>query len=107
VKRRWKRHPRRTDLIHSRPGLHREQRVGRRPNGIGVQKPNEGGVFPTPDRRGHFAVDTPSGRDIRAGLFMLSTRRGKQFNSMVWKERRDPISGVPDYNAVVEVIPIA
>jgi molybdopterin-dependent oxidoreductase alpha subunit len=140
---------------------------------VGGARLCEGGLFPTPDRRGHFAVVTPSRPDIPAGHFMLSTRRGKQFNSMVWKEkdpltgagrdavflapvdadalgvrdgeavlvrsphgemrarvhlasmrpgnvqaffpesnpllapsRRDPISGVPDYNAVVEVIPI-
>jgi molybdopterin-dependent oxidoreductase alpha subunit len=141
---------------------------------VGGPRLCEGGVFPTPDRRGHFAVVPPSRPDIPAGRFMLSTRRGKQFNSMVWKEkdpltgasrdalflapadatalgvdegaavlvrsphgemqarvhvaairpgnvqaffpesnpllapsRRDPISGVPDYNTVVEVIPVA
>jgi anaerobic selenocysteine-containing dehydrogenase len=140
---------------------------------IGGERLCEGGVFPTPDGRGHFAVVTPSHHDVPPGHFMLSTRRGKQFNSMVWNEkdpltgagrdalflapsdatalgvrdgaavlvrsphgemqarvhlasirpgnvqaffpesnallapsRRDPISGVPDYNAVVEVIPV-
>ena len=132
-----------------------------------------GGVFPTPDGRGHFAVVTPSRTEVPPGHFVLSTRRGKQFNSMVWQEtdpltgagrdalfvasadaaalgvtdgavvlvrsphgemqarvhiapmrpgnvqaffpesnpllapgRRDPISGVPDYNAIVEVLPV-
>jgi molybdopterin-dependent oxidoreductase alpha subunit len=141
---------------------------------VGGPRLCEGGVFPTPDRRGHFTVVAPSRPEIPAGRFMLSTRRGKQFNSMVWKEkdpltgasrdalflapadatalgvdegaavlvrsphgqmqarvhvaairpgnvqaffpesnpllapsRRDPISGVPDYNTVVEVIPVA
>jgi len=134
----------------------------------------EGGVFPTPDGRAKFAVVVPAQHDVPAGHFVLSTRRGKQFNSMVWKEidpltgagrdalflapsdaaalgvseeqavlvrsphgemrarvhlapirpgnvqaffpeanpllapaRREPISGVPDYNAVVEVIPVS
>jgi anaerobic selenocysteine-containing dehydrogenase len=119
-------------------------------------------------------VVVPEHHDVPEGHFMLSTRRGKQFNSMVWKEidpltgaprdalflapidatamgvsdghavlvksqhgemrarvhvapirpgnvqaffpesnsllapgRRDAISGVPDYNAIVEVIPVA
>ncbi len=140
---------------------------------VGGPRLCEGGAFPTPDQRGHFVVVAPSRPEIPAGHFMLSTRRGKQFNSMVWKDtdpltgagrdavflapadaaalgvrdgaavvvrsphgemqarvhlaairpgnvqaffpesnpllapaRRDPISGVPDYNAVVEVIPV-
>jgi molybdopterin-dependent oxidoreductase alpha subunit len=140
---------------------------------VGGARLCEGGVFPTPDGRGHFAVVAPSRVDVPTGHFMLSTRRGKQFNSMVWNDkdpltgagrdalfvapadatmlgvgdgaevlvrsphgemrarvhvapmrpgnvqaffpesnallsptRRDPISGVPDYNAVVEVVPV-
>jgi predicted molibdopterin-dependent oxidoreductase YjgC len=51
-----------------------------------------GGQFPTPDGRGRFtALDTP-GSDIPAGWFTVATRRGKQFNSMVWDEV-DPLTG--------------
>jgi molybdopterin-dependent oxidoreductase alpha subunit len=131
----------------------------------------EGGAFPTPDGRAHFAVVTHQRVDLPDGHFVLSTRRGKQFNTMVWNDvdpltgarrdalfvapvdatalglrdgdavlvrsqhgemrarvhvapirpgnvqafypeanpllapaRRDPISGVPDYNAFVEVV---
>ena len=121
------------------------------------------------------ASSCPVDRDVPDGRFVLSTRRGKQFNSMVWNDvdpltgagtrravprrrrrgrarrrrrrrgaralatygeirarvhlapirpgnvqaffpeanlllsptRREPISGVPDYNAVVEVVPVA
>ena len=141
---------------------------------VGGARLCEGGVFPTPDGRAHFSVVVPVGSEVPPGRFLLSTRRGKQFNSMVWKDvdpltgagrdalllseadavalgvgagdavlvrsphgemrarvhiapmragnvqaffpeanvllapnRRDPISGVPDYNAVVEVVPIA
>jgi molybdopterin-dependent oxidoreductase alpha subunit len=141
---------------------------------VGGERLCEGGVFPTPDGRASFAVVVPEHHDVPEGHFMLSTRRGKQFNSMVWKEvdpltgaprdalflapvdatalgvsdgqavlvksqhgemqarvhlaamrpgnvqaffpesnpllapaRRDSISGVPDYNAIVEVIPVA
>jgi molybdopterin-dependent oxidoreductase alpha subunit len=139
---------------------------------IGGERLCEGGVFPTSDGRARFAVVTTVAHDVPEGRFILSTRRGKQFNSMVWNDvdpltgaardalfvaaadatalgvgegeevlvrsqygemrarvhvapirpgnmqaffpeanplfapsRRDPISGVPDYNAVVEVVP--
>ena len=140
---------------------------------IGGERLCEGGLFPTADGRARFAVVTPEAHDVPEGRFVLSTRRGKQFNSMVWKDvdpltgaardalfvapadatalgvrdgaevlvrsqygemrahvhlapirpgnvqaffpeanplfapaRRDPISGVPDYNAVVEVVAV-
>jgi molybdopterin-dependent oxidoreductase alpha subunit len=140
---------------------------------VGGARLCEGGVFPRPGGRANFAVVTPERHDVPEGHFVLSTRRGKQFNTMVWNDvdpltgarrdalfvaagdatalgvaegaavlvrsqfgemharvhvapirpgnvqaffpeanpllapaRRDPISGVPDYNAVVEVIPV-
>jgi len=139
---------------------------------IGGERLCEGGRFPTEDGRARFSVVPVEDRAVPEGKFVLSTRRGKQFNSMVWKDvdpltgatrdalfvapddaaalgvregapvvvrsaygemrarvhvapirpgnvqaffpeanpllaptRRDPISGVPDYNAVVEVVP--
>ena len=132
----------------------------------------EGGRFQTPDGRAHFKALVPPATEIPEGWFFLSTRRGKQFNSMVmsdidsltgagredvlisredaddlglrdgsrvllkseagefrgkikvmpirprnvqvhWPEgnvlikrgRRDPRSGVPDYNALVQLVP--
>ncbi|HEU5336586.1 MAG TPA: molybdopterin-dependent oxidoreductase, partial [Terriglobales bacterium] len=48
--------------------------------------------FLTPDGKGHFtAVELP-GEKPPAGRFLLSTRRGKQFNSMVMAEK-DPLTG--------------
>jgi molybdopterin-dependent oxidoreductase alpha subunit len=52
----------------------------------------EGGHFPTPDGKAHFAVVAPTTLDLPEGRFALSTRRGKQFNSMVWAEK-DPLTG--------------
>ena len=52
----------------------------------------DGWVFPTPDGRAHFAVVEPPERRVPEGRLMLSTRRGKQFNSMVFRER-DPLTG--------------
>jgi molybdopterin-dependent oxidoreductase alpha subunit len=61
---------------------------------VGGERLCEGGIFPTPDGRGNFAVVVPEHHDVPEGQFMLSTRRGKQFNSMVWKEV-DPLTGAP------------
>jgi molybdopterin-dependent oxidoreductase alpha subunit len=48
--------------------------------------------FPTPDGKGHFtAVDLPEEK-IPEGKFVLSSRRGRQFNSMVQAES-DPLTG--------------
>jgi predicted molibdopterin-dependent oxidoreductase YjgC len=52
----------------------------------------DGWVFPTPDGRAHFTVTVPPARDVPEGRFVLSTRRGKQFNSMVWDDK-DPLTG--------------
>ncbi|MGY6502030.1 MAG: FdhF/YdeP family oxidoreductase [Acidimicrobiales bacterium] len=53
-----------------------------------------GGVFPTPSGRGHFTALTPTGPDLGPGEFVVSTRRGKQFNSMIWADV-DPLTGAP------------
>ncbi len=51
-----------------------------------------GGVFPTPTGRGRFSALDPPERDLPAGAFVVSTRRGKQFNSMVHAQV-DPLTG--------------
>ncbi|MFQ5985905.1 MAG: FdhF/YdeP family oxidoreductase [Thermoplasmata archaeon] len=52
----------------------------------------EGGTFPMPGGRARFTPLAPPEVDLPEGRFLLSTRRGKQFNSMVHAER-DPIIG--------------
>ena len=52
----------------------------------------EGWAFPTPDGRAHFTAVAPPELDVPEGRFLLSTRRGKQFNSMVFKAK-DPLTG--------------
>ena len=52
------------------------------------------GRFATPDGKAHFAV-VQAGRghgDPQGATFMVSTRRGKQFNSMIQREV-DPLTG--------------
>ena len=51
-----------------------------------------GGRFPTPDGRGRFSPLDPPVHDLPPGAFVLSTRRGKQFNSMV-HAAVDPLTG--------------
>ncbi len=52
----------------------------------------EGGTFDTADGKAHFQVLDPPQAQLPKGSFLLSTRRGKQFNSMV-EEDRDPLTG--------------
>jgi molybdopterin-dependent oxidoreductase alpha subunit len=56
------------------------------------------GVFPTDDGRGHFTPVTPPTMNAN-GRLRLSTRRGKQFNTMV-QEQHDSITGA-DRDAVL------
>ncbi len=49
--------------------------------------------FPTPDKKAHFgAVSLPFSGVLPVGTFRVTTRRGKQFNSMV-QEKKDAITG--------------
>jgi len=48
--------------------------------------------FPTPDGKAHFQPVAPSVAPRREGTFLLATRRGKQFNSMI-QRHRDPLTG--------------
>jgi predicted molibdopterin-dependent oxidoreductase YjgC len=50
------------------------------------------GLYATPDGKALFSVVTPPARSAPAGLFYVSTRRGKQFNSMVQHDV-DPLTG--------------
>ncbi|HEV8266794.1 MAG TPA: molybdopterin-dependent oxidoreductase, partial [Thermoanaerobaculia bacterium] len=48
--------------------------------------------FATPDGKARFQPVDPPERNLPEGAFFVSTRRGKQFNSMVHKDR-DPLNG--------------
>ncbi len=52
----------------------------------------EGGEFPLPNGRARFTNLTVSPPTVPEGSFFLSTRRGKQFNSMIFNEI-DPLTG--------------
>jgi molybdopterin-dependent oxidoreductase alpha subunit len=51
-----------------------------------------GWTFPTPDGKAHFSAVGPPPPRPADGSYALTTRRGKQFNSMV-HERRDALTG--------------
>jgi molybdopterin-dependent oxidoreductase alpha subunit len=53
-----------------------------------------GWKFGTPDGKAHFSVVSLPQVEIPEDKFMVATRRGKQFNSMV-HEQDDPITGAP------------
>jgi molybdopterin-dependent oxidoreductase alpha subunit len=51
-----------------------------------------GWKFPTSDGKAHFSVVEPPTIELPQGTFLVATRRGKQFNSMV-QGASDPITG--------------
>jgi molybdopterin-dependent oxidoreductase alpha subunit len=51
-----------------------------------------GGKFPTASRRARFSALTPPAADVPDGAFVVSTRRGPQFNSLV-HGTVDPLTG--------------
>jgi molybdopterin-dependent oxidoreductase alpha subunit len=53
-----------------------------------------GGAFPTADGRGRFSALVPPSTAVPKGSFVVATRRGKQFNSMVFGAT-DPLTGAP------------
>jgi molybdopterin-dependent oxidoreductase alpha subunit len=54
----------------------------------------KGGQFKTPDGKAHFSVLRPPELNLPEGRFILSTRRGKQFNSLIYG-KKDTMSGAP------------
>ncbi len=70
------------------------ERLGRRGEQIqwGGERLFADGEFHTPDGKARFSVVELPDRRRPEGSFYLSTRRGKQFNSMVQHER-DPLTG--------------
>jgi molybdopterin-dependent oxidoreductase alpha subunit len=52
----------------------------------------DGWSFPTPDGKAHFSVVEPPKVRVPEGHFMVTTRRGKQFNSMI-QEAKDQLTG--------------
>ncbi len=60
----------------------------------------EGGVCPTPDGKGNLIPINIPELDKPEGTFYITTRRGKQFNSMVYKET-DPFNSSGRYDVLI------
>jgi molybdopterin-dependent oxidoreductase alpha subunit len=58
------------------------------------------GRFATADGKAHFAPVALPARKSRDGLFFVSTRRGKQFNSMV-QRNLDPLTGAARHDVLM------
>jgi len=57
-------------------------------------------TFPTPDGKAQFSAVGLPRVDVPLGQFLLTTRRGKQFNSMTYGER-DPLTGGQSRSAIL------
>jgi anaerobic selenocysteine-containing dehydrogenase len=66
--------------------------------------------FPTSDGKAHFQPVAPPRdrreRRDRNGTFVIATRRGKQFNSMVQRER-DPLTGAERDHILISAVDAA
>jgi molybdopterin-dependent oxidoreductase alpha subunit len=84
----------RTDIARAVPSYGGIERLRRKGDMVQWGGPRlcEGGRFPTADGRARFVVPALPEDEIGDGRFRVSTRRGKQFNSMLWQDR-DPLTG--------------
>jgi molybdopterin-dependent oxidoreductase alpha subunit len=60
------------------------------------------GRFATPDGKAHFSPVAPPERTLKEGELFVSTRRGKQFNSMVHDDT-DPLTGARREDVLLSV----
>lgn len=84
----------RDDIAHSVPLYAGIERLSARGDQFqwGGERLFADGVFATEDQKAHFTCPTPPARRPPPGAFFVSTRRGKQFNSMVQHDV-DPLNG--------------
>jgi molybdopterin-dependent oxidoreductase alpha subunit len=78
-------------VVPSYAGIERLQKTGDTVQWGGTRI-CEDGVFPTVDGRGVFTALVPADTTLGPNQLRLSTRRGKQFNTMVFADR-DPLTG--------------
>jgi molybdopterin-dependent oxidoreductase alpha subunit len=84
----------RREIAQANPGYAGIEKLSKQGDGVQWGGPRlcEGGAFKTPDGKARFAPLLPPERSIPPGRFYLSTRRGKQFNSIVHGEK-DGLTG--------------
>lgn len=71
---------------------HLSTRQATRSNGAGVTCAAEADSQPRTGAGSASVIDVPARHDVPDGSFVVSTRRGKQFNSIIWAEI-DPLTG--------------
>jgi molybdopterin-dependent oxidoreductase alpha subunit len=91
----------REEIAHIVPAYDGIQHLSKTGDAIqyGGQRLCEGGDFPTPDRKAHFRAPSPPRVDREPGTFHVSTRRGRQFNTLIYADI-DPLTGA-DRDAVL------
>ncbi len=84
----------RDDIARTIPSYHGIERLKKAGDAFQWGGPRlcEGGEFPTPDGKGHFTPLAPPNDQVPTGQFKVSTRRGKQFNSIV-QGKKDGLTG--------------
>jgi molybdopterin-dependent oxidoreductase alpha subunit len=108
-------YPEKKQLIHFENAQQIRQEIARaNPNYDGIQHLSkrhdvfqwggawlcEGGVFPTDDGKGHLLPITLPELRKAEGEFYVTTRRGKQFNSMIYGTK-DPMNAADRYNILI------
>jgi molybdopterin-dependent oxidoreductase alpha subunit len=83
----------RRDIARTIPAYQGIERLEREGDQFQIGGPHlcAGWRFATPDGKAHFSTLWPRSLERPAGTFAVSTRRGKQFNSMV-QEAEDPVT---------------
>jgi predicted molibdopterin-dependent oxidoreductase YjgC len=69
----------------------------------GAEKLYADGRFATPDGKAHFAAVALAPRKPADGRFFVSTRRGKQFNSMVQRQV-DPLTDAARHDILMSAV---
>jgi anaerobic selenocysteine-containing dehydrogenase len=84
----------RQEIAHAIPSYDGIQRLAKESDQFQYGGPHlaPGWKFPTPDGKAHFSVVPLPDHEVPEGKFLVTTRRGKQFNSMV-HELRDALTG--------------
>jgi molybdopterin-dependent oxidoreductase alpha subunit len=88
----------REDIARSIPSYALIRRLGREGDQFQYGGPHLcwGWNFPTDDGRARFCIVEPLEPEIPEGMFVVATRRGKQFNSIVQGDRDDLTGAVRD-----------
>jgi molybdopterin-dependent oxidoreductase alpha subunit len=92
----------RKEIARVVPSYEGIERLRRRGDQIQWGGPQLGQFFPTSTGRARFTPLAPAKRQVPEGFFQLTTRRGKQFNSMVFGPR-DVLANAHRHDVIMSV----